>query len=82
MYGLNAGYDTRTIKSGNADTNIPVFDKQTIFFNQVAVNAEAVSNSWTFNGYGLIPFGQVEQKLNAFMTLVHSTPMAWMLAIS
>ena len=45
MVGLNAGYDTRTIKSGDADTNIPVFDKQTIFFNQVAVNAEAVSNS-------------------------------------
>ncbi len=65
MYGLNAGYDTRTIKSGNADTNIPVFDKQTIFFNQIAVNAEAVSNSWTFNGYGLIPFGDVEQKLNS-----------------
>ena len=65
MYGLNAGYDTRTIKSGNADTNIPVFDKQTIFFNQVAVNAEAVSNSWTFNGYGLIPVGDVEQRLNS-----------------
>ena len=65
MYGLNAGYDTRTIKSGNADTNIPVFDKQTIFFNQIAVNAEAVSNNWTFNGYGLIPVGDVEQKLNS-----------------
>ena len=65
MVGLNAGYDTRTIKSGDADTNIPVFDKQTIFFNQIAVNAEAVSNSWTFNGYGLIPFGDVEQKLNS-----------------
>ena len=65
MVGLNTGYDTRTIKSGNADTNIPVFDKQTIFFNQIAVNAEAVSNSWTFNGYGLIPFGDVEQKLNS-----------------
>ena len=66
LYGLNAGYDSRTIASGNADTNIPVFDKQTIFFNQIAVNAEAVSNSWTFNGYGLIPFGDVEQKLNSF----------------
>ena len=65
MFGINGGYDTRTIASGNADTNIPVFDKQTIFFNQIAVNAEAVSNSWTFNGYGLIPFGDVEQKLNS-----------------
>ena len=65
MYGLNAGYDTRTIASGDADTNFPVFDKQTIFFNQIAVNAEAVSNNWTFNGYGLIPVGDVEQKLNS-----------------
>ena len=65
MYGINGGYDTRTIKSGDADTNIPVFDKQTIFFNQIALNAEAVSNGWTFNGYGLIPVGDVEQKLNS-----------------
>jgi len=66
MYGLNAGYDSRTVESGNADTNIPVFDKQTIFFNQIALNAEAVSDSWTFNGYGLIPVGDVEQKLNSY----------------
>ena len=65
MYGLNAGYDSRTVESGDADTNIPVFDKQTIFFSQIAVNAEAVTNGWTFNGYGLIPFGDVEQKLNS-----------------
>ena len=65
MVGLNAGYDSRTVESGDADTDIPVFDKQTIFFNQIAVNAEAVSNSWTFNGYGLIPVGDVEQKLNS-----------------
>ena len=65
MVGLNAGYDSRTIESGNANTNIPVFDKQTIFFNQIVLNAEAVSNSWTFNGYGLIPFGDVEQRLNS-----------------
>ena len=65
MVGLNAGYDSRTVESGDAATNIPVFDKQTIFFNQIAVNAEAVSNSWTFNGYGLFPIGDVEQKLNS-----------------
>ena len=65
MYGLNAGYDTRTIKSGDADTNMNVFDKKTIGFNQIALNAEAVSNSWTFNGYGLIPVGDVEQRLNS-----------------
>lgn len=31
----------------------------------MAVNAEAVSNSWTLNGYGLIPVGDVEQNLNS-----------------
>ena len=66
MFGLNGGYDSRTIESGNADIDIPVFDKQTIFFNQIAVNAEAVSYSWTFNSYGLIPVGNVEQRLNSF----------------
>ena len=82
MYGLNAGYDGRTIKSGDTDTNIPFFDKQTIFFNQITVLTEVVSNIWTFNGYGLIPFGNVEQKSTAFITLVQSTPIDWMLAIS
>ena len=60
MYGLNAGYDSRSVKSGDADTNIPVWNKRTIFFNQITINAEAVSNSWTFNGYGQIPIGDVE----------------------
>ena len=39
--------------------------RRTAFFQQVAFNAEAVSNSWTLNGYGLIPVGDVEQKLNS-----------------
>ena len=33
---------------------------------EIAVNAEAVSYSWTFNSYGLIPVGNVEQRLNSF----------------
>ena len=64
MYGLNAGYDSRTLKSGN-DTNFNVTNKKTVGFQQIALNAEAVSNSWSFNGYGLIPVGDVEQKLNS-----------------
>ena len=63
MYGLNAGYDSRSLKSGDADFNVT--NKKTVGFQQVALNAEAVSNGWTFNGYGLIPFGDVEQKLNS-----------------
>ena len=65
MYGLNAGYDSRSLKSGNADTGVSVTNKKTIGFQQIALNAEAVSNGWTFNGYGLIPVGDVEQKLNS-----------------
>ena len=63
MYGLNAGYDSRSLKSGDAD--LTVTNKKTVGFQQIALNAEAVSNGWTFNGYGLIPVGDVEQKLNS-----------------
>ena len=65
MVGLNAGYDTRSLKSGDADTGVNVTNKKTVGFQQIALNAEAVSNGWTFNGYGLIPVGDVEQKLNS-----------------
>ena len=60
MYGLNAGYDSRHITSGDADTGVSVNNKRTAFFQQLAFNEEAVSNSWSFNGYGLIPVGDVE----------------------
>jgi len=65
MYGLNAGYDSRSLKSGDADTGVNVTNKRTVGFQQIALNAEAVSNSWTLNGYGLIPVGDVEQRLNS-----------------
>jgi len=65
MYGLNAGYDSRSLKSGDADTGVNVTNKKTVGFQQIALNAEAVSNGWTFNGHGLIPVGDVEQKLNS-----------------
>ena len=64
MFGLNGGYDSRSLKSGNADTGVNVTNKKTVGFQQIALNAEAVSSSWTLNGYGLIPVGDVEQKLN------------------
>ena len=65
MFGLNAGYDSRSLKSGDADTGVNVTKKRTVGFQQIALNAEAVSNSWTLNGYGLIPVGDVEQRLNS-----------------
>ena len=65
MYGLNAGYDSRSLESGNTDTGVSVTNKKTVGFQQIALNAEAASNGWTFNGYGLIPVGDVEQDLNS-----------------
>jgi hypothetical protein len=65
MFGLNGGYDSRSMKSGDADNGVNVKNKKTVGFQQIALNAEAVSNSWTLNGYGLIPVGDVEQKLNS-----------------
>ena len=38
--------------------------EKSAFFQQVAVNAEAVSNDWNFNAYALIPVGDTEQQLN------------------
>jgi hypothetical protein len=66
MFGLNGGYDSRSLKSGDADTGVNVTNKKNVGFQQIALNAEAVSNSWTLNGYGLIPVGDVEQRLNSF----------------
>ena len=65
MYGLNAGYDSRPMATGDADTGISVTGKSTVFFQQVAVNAEAISDSWNFNAYALIPVGEKDAQLNS-----------------
>ena len=58
MFGLNAGYDSRPMNTGGTDTGINVSGtEKSAFFQQVAVNAEAVSNDWNFNAYALIPIG-------------------------
>ncbi len=65
MYWLNAGYDSRPMNTGGTDTWVDVSGtEKSAFFQQVAVNAEAVSNDWNFNAYALIPVGEIEQKLN------------------
>ena len=65
MYGLNAGYDSRPMNTGGTDTGINVSGtEKSAFFQQVAVNAEAVSNDWNFNAYALIPVGDTVQNLN------------------
>ena len=51
---------------GGTDTGIHISGtEKSGFFQQLAFNAEAVSNSWILNGYGLILVGDVEQKLNS-----------------
>jgi predicted porin len=64
MYGINAGYDTRPMSTGPANTGIPVYASRTAFFQQAAVNAEAVGDKWAFNAYALIPTGNTNQQLN------------------
>ena len=65
MYGLNAGYDSRPMATGNADTGVSVTDKSSVFFQQLAFNAEAVSNSWNLNAYALVPVGEKDAQLNS-----------------
>lgn len=65
MYGINAGYDTRPMSTGATDTGIPTFGtSKTVFFQQAAVNAEAISDKWSFNAYALIPTGDTQQQVN------------------
>ena len=56
MYGLNAGYDSRPMNTGGTETGVNVIGtEKSAFFQQVAVNAEAVSNDWNLNAYASIP---------------------------
>ncbi|WP_413410321.1 carbamoyl-phosphate synthase [Prochlorococcus sp. MIT 1313] len=68
MYGVNAGYDSRPMNTGNADAFIrdakSVSDRRDVFFSQIAAGLEAVSDSWNFNAYGLFPIGDTEHVLN------------------
>lgn len=36
-----------------------------MFFQQVAAGLEAVSNTWNFNAYALVPVGETEHRLNS-----------------
>ena len=65
MFGINGGYDTRPMATGNTDTGVTVTDRNTVFFQQVAAGIEAVSESWNFNAYGLFPVGTTEYQLNS-----------------
>jgi hypothetical protein len=64
MFGVNAGYDSRPMATGPADTGVSVSNSQTVFFQQVAAGVEAVSNTWNFNAYALVPVGSTNAQLN------------------
>lgn len=65
MFGVNAGYDSRPMATGQPDTGITVTNSQTPFFQQVAAGLEAVSNTWNFNAYALVPIGTTNATLNS-----------------
>ena len=65
MYGVNGGYDSRPMNTGNAETGVTLYDKESAFFQQIAAGLEAVSDTWNFNAYALIPVGDTEQRLNS-----------------
>ena len=65
MFGVNAGYDSRPMATGPADTGVNVTNSQTVFYQQVAAGLEAVSNTWNFNAYALVPIGTTNAQLNS-----------------
>jgi hypothetical protein len=64
MYGVNAGYDSRPMATGPSDTGVTVSNSQTVFFQQVAAGLEAVSDTWNFNAYALVPVGTTSVQVN------------------
>ncbi len=58
MYGINAGWDSRPMATGKTSSGLSVGNSQTVFFQQVAINAEARSNKVSVSVYGLIPVGE------------------------
>jgi len=58
MFGVNAGYDSRPLATGGTDTGVYVTNSSTVFFQQVALNLEAVSNKWSASAYLLYPIGE------------------------
>ena len=51
--------------TGYADTGVSVFNQNTVFFQQAAVNLEAVSNSKSINAYALLPTGTKQYQINS-----------------
>ncbi|MCP9804900.1 carbamoyl-phosphate synthase, partial [Cyanobium sp. T1G-Tous] len=58
MFGVNAGYDSRPLNTGGTDNGVYVTDTNSVLFQQLALNLEAVSNKWFTSAYLLYPIGE------------------------
>ena len=80
MFGINAGYDSRPMNTGDAKPWHPIKRRyqhlfnpsiqyaknpRSVFFQQVATEVEAVNPTWNFGAYALVPLGDTEQRLNS-----------------
>ena len=80
MFGINTGYDSRPMNTGEAKPFHPIKQRyqhhyhpsiqyatnpREVFFQQVAAGLEAVSSTWNFNAYALVPVGETEHRLNS-----------------
>jgi len=61
-FGVNAGYDSRpTTATSSVNIGNTFFTgSKTVYFQQLAAGLEAVSNSWSYNAYALIPIGTTD----------------------
>ena len=65
LFGVNAGYDSRPLNTGQDDKGLPLFGtEQDVFFQQIAVGAEAKNENFGLNIYALYPIGDTEEVLN------------------
>ena len=65
LFGVNAGYDSRSMATGGDDSDVAITNHQTVSYQQVTAGLEAISNSWSFNAYALVPIGDKEKHLNS-----------------
>lgn len=49
----------------NSPIQLVAAQEEDVFFSQVAAGLEAVSDTWNFNAYALVPIGVVEKRLNS-----------------
>ena len=65
VFDINAGYDTRYMKTGNADNGVNVIDKKNVFYHQLAYSAAVfIDETLYVNAYGLTPVGSTKKDLN------------------